>query len=82
VKAVFDKWELDAAVIGETTEGKNLQIFMDGKCYADLTAEILTKKAPRYERETRSLWPMKNGAKAELISTSSTAFCKKGMQRV
>jgi phosphoribosylformylglycinamidine synthase II len=44
VKAVFDKWELDAAVIGETTEGKNLQIFMDGKCYADLTAEILTKK--------------------------------------
>ena len=61
VKAVFDKWELDAAVIGETTEGKNLQIFMDGKCYADLTAEILTKKAPRYERETKAV-PMKNGA--------------------
>ena len=61
VKAVFDKWELDAAVIGETTEGKNLQIFMDGKCYADLTAEILTKKAPRYERETKPV-PMKSGA--------------------
>lgn len=61
VKAVFDKWELDAAVIGETTEGKNLQIFMDGKCYADLTAEILTKKAPRYERETKAV-AMKQGA--------------------
>ena len=61
VKAVFDKWELDAAVIGETTEGKNLQIFMDGKCYADLTAEILTKKAPRYERERKPV-PMKQGA--------------------
>jgi len=61
VKAVFDKWELDAAVIGETTEGKNLQIFMDGKCYADLTAEILTKKAPRYEREQKPV-AMKQGA--------------------
>ncbi len=61
VKAVFDKWELDAAVIGETTEGKNLQIFMDGKCYADLTAEILTKKAPRYEREQKPV-AMKRGA--------------------
>ena len=61
VKAVFDKWELDAAVIGETTEGKNLQIFMDGKCYADLTAEILTKKAPRYEREQKPV-AMQQGA--------------------
>ncbi|GAB4423510.1 MAG: phosphoribosylformylglycinamidine synthase subunit PurL [Turneriella sp.] len=61
VKAVFDKWELDAAVIGETTEGRNLQIFMDGKCYADLTAEILTKKSPRYEREQKPV-PMKQGA--------------------
>jgi phosphoribosylformylglycinamidine synthase subunit PurL len=55
VKQVFDKWELDAAIIGETTAGSNLQIYMDGKCYADLPAEILTKKAPRYERETKEV---------------------------
>jgi phosphoribosylformylglycinamidine synthase len=61
VKAVFDKWELDAAVIGKTTEGKNLQIFMDGKCYADLAAELLSKKAPRYEREQKPV-AMKQGA--------------------
>jgi phosphoribosylformylglycinamidine synthase len=61
VKEVFDKWELDAAVIGETVPGKNLQIFMDGKCYADLPADVLTKKAPRYERETKPV-AMKAGA--------------------
>lgn len=61
VKAVFDKWELDAAVIGQTTPGKNLQICMDGKCYADLPAEILSKKAPRYVRETKPV-PVKTGA--------------------
>jgi phosphoribosylformylglycinamidine synthase II len=61
VKAVFDKWELDAAVIGETTEGKNLQIFMHGHCYANLAAELLTKKAPRYEREQRPV-AMQQGA--------------------
>lgn len=61
VKSVFDKWELDAAVIGQTTPGKNLQIYMDGKCYADLPAEILSKKAPRYVRETKAV-PVKVGA--------------------
>ncbi len=51
VLAVFEKWELDAAVIGETTAGKNLTISFHGKIYADLPAELLAKKAPRYERE-------------------------------
>jgi len=55
VKAVFDKWELDAAVIGETTAGRNLQIFMNGECYADVPADILSKKAPRYEREQKAV---------------------------
>ncbi len=55
VKSVFDKWELDAAIIGETTEGKNLTICMDGKCYADVPADILSKKAPRYEREQKAV---------------------------
>lgn len=61
VKTVFDKWELDAAVIGETTPGKNLTICMNGECYADLPAEILSKKAPRYVRETKAV-PVKTGA--------------------
>lgn len=61
VKAVFNKWELDAAVIGETTEGKNLRICMNGECFADLPAEILSKKAPRYERETKAV-AVKTGA--------------------
>jgi phosphoribosylformylglycinamidine synthase II len=60
VKGVFDKWELDAAVIGETTPGKNLTICMNGECFADLPAEILSKKAPRYVRETKAV-PVKTG---------------------
>lgn len=73
VKAVFDKWELDAAVIGETTPGKNLTICMKGECYADLPAEILSKKAPRYVRETKAV-PVKTGA--EKLTQVETALQK------
>ncbi len=53
VEAVFEKWDLHCAVIGEVTEGDRLQYFMDGNLVADVPAEslVLGGGAPVYDRE-------------------------------
>ncbi|MCX7633738.1 MAG: AIR synthase-related protein, partial [Turneriella sp.] len=64
VKAIFDKWELDAAIIGKTTAGKNLEVTMNGQLFADVPAELLAKKAPRYVREQRAV-PMRQAPREQ-----------------
>lgn len=47
---IFNKWDLDAVVIGKVTEGNRLKIFHHGELMADLPVDKLTEEAPRYER--------------------------------
>ncbi len=53
VEAVFEKWDLHCAVIGEVTEDDRLQYFMGKELVADVPAEslVLGGGAPVYERE-------------------------------
>ncbi|HLP20641.1 MAG TPA: phosphoribosylformylglycinamidine synthase subunit PurL, partial [Chitinophagales bacterium] len=53
VEAVFEKWDLHCAVIGEVTEGDRLQYYMGSELVADVPAEslVLGGGAPVYERE-------------------------------
>jgi phosphoribosylformylglycinamidine synthase len=55
VEAVFDKWDLNCAIIGEVTDTKRLQYFMHGELVADVPADdlVLGGGAPVYEREYR-----------------------------
>ena len=55
VEAVFDKWDLNCAVIGEVTDTKRLEYFMNGELVADVPADdlVLGGGAPVYEREYR-----------------------------
>ncbi len=53
LKAVFTKWELEAAEIGAVTDTGLLQIFHLGELYASVPASLLAKDAPRYEREVK-----------------------------
>ncbi len=55
VEAVFEKWDLHCAVIGEVTTGDRLQYFMGTELVADVPAEslVLGGGAPVYERETK-----------------------------
>ena len=50
VVEIFNKWELDAVVIGKVVEGDRLKIFHHGKLEADLPVLALTDEAPKYER--------------------------------
>ncbi len=49
-KRIFDKWELDFAVIGRVTETGHLVLTMHGETVADLPVEPLVSEAPLYDR--------------------------------
>src|ERR1700687_5487896 len=49
-RRVFDKWELDFAVIGEVTETGRLVLRMHGESAAEIPLGPLVSEAPLYER--------------------------------
>lgn len=55
VEAVFDKWDLNCAIIGEVTDTKRLHYYMKGELVADVPADdlVLGGGAPVYKREYR-----------------------------
>ncbi|MGN6400942.1 MAG: phosphoribosylformylglycinamidine synthase subunit PurL, partial [Flavisolibacter sp.] len=55
VKEVFDKWDLESAVIGEVTTDGLLSFYIGGSLEAQIPAQelVLGGGAPQYEREYR-----------------------------
>lgn len=49
-KKIFDKWELDFAVIGKVTDTGRVVIKMDGEIYADIESIPLSENSPEYDR--------------------------------
>lgn len=49
-KRIFDKWGLDAAVIGKTTDTGRLTLRWHGQIVCDLPLGPLADEAPKYER--------------------------------
>jgi len=47
---IFNKWDLDAVVIGKVVEGDRLTIIHNGVVEADLPVMALTDEAPKYNR--------------------------------
>jgi phosphoribosylformylglycinamidine synthase len=58
---IFNKWDLDAVVIGKVVEGDRLKIFHNGVMEADLPVAALTDEAPKYSRPCAPL--VKEGEK-------------------
>jgi phosphoribosylformylglycinamidine synthase subunit PurL len=54
VVEIFNRWDLDAVVIGKVVEGDRLKIIHNGKLEADLPVKALTDEAPKYERPMSS----------------------------
>ncbi|MEF3255183.1 MAG: phosphoribosylformylglycinamidine synthase subunit PurL, partial [Deferribacterales bacterium] len=50
IKAVFEKWDLDAEVIGVVTDDGYVRLFWEGEEVACLEAAPLSDKAPVYDR--------------------------------
>ena len=50
-KKIFDKWDLDFAVIGKTTTSKKIELYFDSKKVADIPIDFLAEDAPEYDRK-------------------------------
>ena len=50
-KKIFDKWNLDFAVIGKTTSSKKIELTFENKKVADIPINILAENAPIYNRK-------------------------------
>lgn len=59
VVEIFNKWDLDAVVIGKVVEGDRLKITHNGELKADMPVMALTDEAPKYERPLADT-PVKN----------------------
>jgi len=49
-KAIFDKWDLDFAVIGKITDTGNLTLRFKGEVVADIPTQPLADNSPEYDR--------------------------------
>ncbi len=49
-RAVFDKWDLDFAIVGETIAEDRFLIVLNGETKADLPLSTLASSAPEYDR--------------------------------
>jgi phosphoribosylformylglycinamidine synthase subunit PurL len=56
-RAIFEKWELDFAVIGQVTDTGRLILRKDGKLAADIPVGPLVSEAPVYDRPWRRIDP-------------------------
>jgi phosphoribosylformylglycinamidine synthase len=52
---IYEKWDLNAVVIGEVVEGENVTYYKDGEVKADIPADslVLGGGAPQYKREAK-----------------------------
>ncbi|MDA9629513.1 phosphoribosylformylglycinamidine synthase subunit PurL [Candidatus Pelagibacter sp.] len=65
-KKIFDKWNLDFAVIGKTTKSKKIELFFDNKQVADIPVNTLVENSPMYDRKwKKAKLPKKNKIKKE-----------------
>ncbi|MDB3886574.1 phosphoribosylformylglycinamidine synthase subunit PurL [Candidatus Pelagibacter sp.] len=65
-KKIFDKWNLDFAVIGKTTKSKKIELFFDNEQVADIPVNTLVENSPMYDRKwKKSKLPKKNKIKKE-----------------
>ncbi len=64
-KAIFDKWELDFAVIGEVTDTGHMVLTWQGEVVCDIPLGPLAEDAPLYDRPAASKEEYKAWAKVK-----------------
>ena len=69
-KKIFDKWNLDFAVIGKTTKSKKIELYFDEKKVADIPVNTLVENSPMYDRKwKKAKLPKKIKIEKELFKT-------------
>ena len=65
-KKIFDKWNLDFAVIGKTTNSKKIELYFNNDQVADIPVNLLVENSPMYDRNwKKAKLPKKNKIKKD-----------------
>ncbi len=68
-KKIFDKWNLDFAVIGKTTKSKKIELYFNQEQVVDIPVNILVENSPMYDRKwKKAKLPKKNKIKKENLN--------------
>ena len=77
-KKIFDKWNLDFAVIGKTTKSNNIQLFFDEKKVAEIPINYLAENSPVYDRKwKKTKLPQKINFKKQNLKSLNLEDCLK-----
>ena len=84
VKTIFSKWKLNAVVIGETLKEETLNIYFHNELIASLPPKVLSKEAPSYSREVKTVLPdtLPHYSNDTDINTLNEAFKKEGENHI
>ena len=50
-KKIFDKWNLDFAIIGKTTNSKKIELLFNNNKVAEIPIDLLAENSPMYDRK-------------------------------
>ena len=65
-KKIFDKWNLDFAIIGKTTNSKKIELYFNKEKVADIPIVALVENSPTYDRKwKKTKLPKKNKIEKE-----------------
>jgi len=65
-KKIFDKWNLDFAIIGKTTNSKKIELYFNKEKVADIPIVSLVENSPTYDRKwKKTKLPKKNKIEKE-----------------
>jgi phosphoribosylformylglycinamidine synthase subunit PurL len=68
-KEIFDKWNLDFAIIGKTTKSKKIELYFNDKQVVDIPVNTLVENSPMYDRKwKKAKLPKKNKIKKENLN--------------
>ena len=77
-KKIFDKWNLDFAVIGKTISSKKIELIYDNYKVAEIPIDLLAENAPIYDRKCKKIkLPQKLKFNKENFKSLSLSDCLK-----
>ena len=75
-KEIFDKWNLDFAVIGKTTKTNKLELIFNNKKVAEIPIDFLAENAPVYDRKwKKSKLPQKIDYPKQIFKSLKLESC-------
>ncbi len=77
-KKIFDKWNLDFAIIGKTTNSKKIELIFKNNKVAEIPINLLAENAPVYDRKwKKTKLPQKLKIKKENFKSLNLSDCLK-----